>query len=637
MRIWRIGGAIAAGLAAFAATLLVVNYAPFWPGDSGGREASAFTLISVGVPAGGEASEPASEIAPDDSNEPATQPQSPGAPLLLSLQGKLTDNAGQPVSNGSYSVTFSLHDELTGGTQIWTETQNVTTSGGLFTTSLGAITALQVSHLAQSPDTWLQVRVSPDPPMTPRLRLLSAPYSVIAAEAEGLTCPACVGSSDIATGAVDSARILDGSVGTVDLANGAVTTAKLAAGSVTSAQIADGSVFGVDIANDAVTADKVSFPYAAGSGEGGAALSLERQGYTLTTLDSAGNVGAFTSVAIGEDGLPVIAYADGTDGFLNVVHCGNPACNSGNIVTPVDLAANVGGTSITIGADGFPIVAYWELNTLDLRVVHCGSRTCASGNANAAIDVAGNVGAYPSITLGADGLPVISYHDAGAFDLKVLHCGNVTCVLGNTVTLVDSAGTVGSYSSITIGADGLPVISYTDETNWDLKVAHCGNTLCNAGNILAIVDSTVLVGDHTSIAIGADGLPVVAYRGISVTGLKAAKCGSPDCTTGNVVTALVTAGNVGTYTGVTVGDDGIPMISYRDEDNQDLAVFRCRDAACTAGSSAVVAAAGNEGRYASIATGSDGMAIITYQDAQNFDLRAAHCSNRFCVPYHRSR
>ena len=40
------------------------------------------------------------------------------------------------------------------------------------------------------------------------------------------------------------------------------------------------------------------------------------------------------------------------------------------------------------------------------------------------------------------------------------------------------AGLVGLYTFITIGADGLPIISYYDETNKNLKVPHCSNSRC---------------------------------------------------------------------------------------------------------------------------------------------------------------
>jgi hypothetical protein len=47
---------------------------------------------------------------------------------------------------------------------------------------------------------------------------------------------------------------------------------------------------------------------------------------TLTTLDSTGNVGAFTSVTIGADGQGLISYWDATNGDLKVAHCSNVFC-----------------------------------------------------------------------------------------------------------------------------------------------------------------------------------------------------------------------------------------------------------------------------------------------------------------------
>ena len=46
------------------------------------------------------------------------------------------------------------------------------------------------------------------------------------------------------------------------------------------------------------------------------------------------------------------------------------------------------------------------------------------------------------------------------------------------LTTLDSAGAVGISTSVTVGVDGLPLISYWDGTNADLKVAHCANAFC---------------------------------------------------------------------------------------------------------------------------------------------------------------
>ena len=46
---------------------------------------------------------------------------------------------------------------------------------------------------------------------------------------------------------------------------------------------------------------------------------------------------------------------------------------------------------------------------------------------------------------------------------------------------------------------------------------------------------------------------------------------------------------------------------------------------------------GNVGQYSSVTIGTDGLALISYYDATNADLKVAHCSNLFCLPYHRRR
>ncbi len=106
------------------------------------------------------------------------------APNLINYQGRLTDSANAPVPNGNYSVTFSIYSVPSGGTAIWSETQNVAVDQGLFATLLGSLVSFP-SNLFSDTIRYLGVQVGSDPEMSPRSRLASVPYAMVAGNAGG--------------------------------------------------------------------------------------------------------------------------------------------------------------------------------------------------------------------------------------------------------------------------------------------------------------------------------------------------------------------------------------------------------------------------------------------------------------------
>jgi len=189
------------------------------------------------------------------------------------------------------------------------------------------------------------------------------------------------------------------------------------------------------------------------------------------------------------------------------------------------------------------------------------------------LDSTGDVGGFTSIAIGLDGNPIISHYDVtnGVTngDLKVAACTNPTCTTSTTSTL-DSTGDVGGFTSIAIGLDGNPIISYTDGTNGDLKVAACTNPTCTTSTT-STLDSTGAVGWHTSIIIGLDGNPIISYFDLDNRDLKVAACTNPTCTTSTTST-IDTTGFVGGYTSIAIGRNGVPIISHQDVANGDLRV-----------------------------------------------------------------
>ncbi|MBI2038141.1 MAG: hypothetical protein HYT15_04445 [Candidatus Magasanikbacteria bacterium] len=351
-----------------------------------------------------------------------------------------------------------------------------------------------------------------------------------------------------------------------------------------------------------------------------------------TTIDSAGDQGSYSSIAIGADGLPVISYYNVTDLDLRVVKCGNASCSSGNVTTTIDSAGDQGSnSSIAIGADGLPVISYYNATNGDLRVAKCGNASCSSGNVTTTIDSTGDQGQETSIAIGTDGLPVISYYNVTDLDLRVAKCGNASCSSGNVTTTIDSTGSQGTDTSIAIGTDGLPVISYYNATNGDLRVAKCGNASCSSGNVTTTIDSTGDQGQDTSIAIGTDGLPVISYYNGTDGDLRVVKCGNSFCSSGNVTTTIDSAGDQGQLSSIAIGTDGLPVISYYNGTDLDLRVAKCGNASCSSGNvTTTIDSTGNQGQFTSIAIGTDGLPVISYYNVTDLDLRAAKCATPGC-------
>ncbi len=302
---------------------------------------------------------------------------------------------------------------------------------------------------------------------------------------------------------------------------------------------------------------------------GGNAMRFLSQGYT-------------NAIAIGADGLGMIWYSD-YYGAMRVTHCFNAICDE----SYSDVGFIGSEPALTTGSDGLALMSYFDHVNGDLKLLHCDHVTCLQVDqlyAPITLDSTGDVGRYSSITIGTDGFGLISYLDYTNASLKVLHCGNTLCNNGNTLTSVDGTGQPGSDTSIIIGADGLGLIAYYDVANTALKVLHCGNLACNSGNTITSVDSAGIVGINASIAIGADGLAMVSYYDASNQNLKALHCGNPACNSGNLSTTLDThyawaPGDDGLYTSIALGADGLMLISYYSPFWTDLKVFHCSNVA----------------------------------------------------------
>ncbi|MEO7863976.1 MAG: hypothetical protein ABIU05_26810, partial [Nitrospirales bacterium] len=350
--------------------------------------------------------------------------------------------------------------------------------------------------------------------------------------------------------------------------------------------------------------------------------ALERPGFARTTLDGSGNVGQYSSVTIGTDGLALISYYDATNGDLKVAHCSNVTCTAVTLTT-VDSAGSVGQySSLTIGTDGLALISYYDASNGDLKVAHCSDLACTSAT-NTTVQSEDNVGLFTSVSIGTDGLALISYYDASNGDLKVAHCSDLACTSATRTTLsfLQSEGNVGQFTSVTITA-GHGLISYYDSTDQVLKLALCPDLACTEATVTNTPDRTGNVGQYSSVTIGTDGLALISYYDATNGDLKVAYCfdAADSICTNATRTTLQSEDNVGQFTAMAIGTDGLGLISYYDVTNGDLKVAHCSTVACTTATLTTVdGATNNVGEQSSMVMGADGLALISYYDATDGD------------------
>src|SRR5579871_5173165 len=112
---------------------------------------------------------------------------STGINKQINFQGKLVNPDGTNVADSTYTIVFSLYTVSSGGANIWTESDSVTTKDGVFRVPLGAVTSLPGSVDFNTDNIYLGIKVGSDAEMTPRIQFTAVPYAFNSATVGGLT------------------------------------------------------------------------------------------------------------------------------------------------------------------------------------------------------------------------------------------------------------------------------------------------------------------------------------------------------------------------------------------------------------------------------------------------------------------
>ncbi len=343
-------------------------------------------------------------------------------PQTINFQGALKDANGEPV-NSSQLFEFRIYNVLTGGTPLWTEQHfGVPISVGIFSVELGLTTPFSVD-MFDYPDLYITYILGGETAeMSPRRRILSVPYSILADEAN----LALFADNADSLGGVP----LSGFVQQDSLGNATITGTMTA-----NAFVGDGSgLTGISSIYDSL--------YIHSTGPDTMTANSDYPALTIT------NSGAGCGVVASSIGPCFVVSSTGSDGFS----VNSTATNGFSVYSALGNGVDIG----SVGGDGVYIDSagttglYVNSSIYDgVYVYNAGNPTSHSSiNSNSGFEVAGaeGDGLYVGYT-GVDGVHVKEAGDNGVHIESSLDFGVRIDSTGNDGIYFRKAGNPSAVSS----------------------------------------------------------------------------------------------------------------------------------------------------------------------------------------------
>ncbi len=248
---------------------------------------------------------------------------------------------------------------------------------------------------------------------------------------------------------------------------------------------------------------------------------------TNSDLDTRGYQGTYgTDMALDTlDGEPysAVVYYSGRNGNLKYAE----RYDTHWTVTTIDSAGDVGRyPAIAIDGYGYRHVSYYDATKGDLKYAWCPSGCSLAVNWSFAVpdSTAGaTVGLFTEIAVSPSGSPRMSYVDSTHRSVK---CASFRSGVWDTATVDPCLNDLVASTSIGVAGEDTIHVSYSDRTEKSLKCASCYHNCDDAGNwdALTIPDSWSDVGLWNSIAVGRGDTVHISYSGSdSVCDFKALK------------------------------------------------------------------------------------------------------------------
>ncbi|MEN8114497.1 MAG: hypothetical protein ABFS21_08920 [Actinomycetota bacterium] len=382
-------------------------------------------------------------------------------------------------------------------------------------------------------------------------------------------------------------------------------------------------------------------------------------GMPFTTLDLKGNVGSGASVIVGDDGIPLVAYAyhpvhSDEPSEIRLATCADSACaEAGDVVTiaevhqPARPPEERGRVAVEIQVllpdDGLPIVIWSEWEDVEsggmnyLRAYKCADPTCSAGTLTG-IDTVERNNLWAAV--GPDSLPLIAWSigDWRNVTIHTAKCSDPGCEGPVEAALVDIP--MASYPvAVTVDANNRPVIATSlaedEEVVPSLSVVRCNDPLCAGPPEIA--DTGVEIRELSAITVDSADRPITLAAGPEVgmaspDRIVLVSCVDPACAESPVVTPMITPtserGDIDPFGSLAVADDG--SVAVLNGSGGVVRVVTCTEPTCESGPTDV-AVIPDVGGWpdADLALDANGYPVLAIH--ANTDLGVFVCSEPTCA------
>jgi hypothetical protein len=328
----------------------------------------------------------------------------------FSLQGRLTTNTGTPIADGAHSLIVRVYAEG-GGSAVFTETQNITTAGGLFDAMIGG-TGDGGSTFTVNANTDYEIGITVDgeSELSPRIQLGSAINSLTAdlaanANAVGGFGVSTVDSAQantllvlnsqgrIRTSLLDSAVVtgINGATGNINIVGGGDLSVTTTGSGITlgftgsgggalnfpftrSLDLATGSAFSI---SNTLAGSAASF---SNTGIGSAVQVSSTVGSAITATSNGSLLGGATLELNNLGGTAINATGNASTGAVVMIR--NSSSNaSARLISATNASAN---TVFDVSANGRTVINSTVANALEVS-------TSDSAAGSAALNVIGGL------------------------------------------------------------------------------------------------------------------------------------------------------------------------------------------------------------------------------------------------------